>query len=231
MTPVEPLTAAELDVLRGIPSPTIANALERFKVRGNCEGWTTGPVRCLFPELGAVVGYAVTLTVRSAPPIEKPKYPSRKPYWDHIAAYPAPRVVVAQELDQPSVGAFWGEVNANIHRALGCVGVITDGSVRDLDEVRRLGFHFWAAGVQVSHGYARLDDFNQPVTVFGMTVRPGDLIHADQHGAVIIPAEVARQVAAAAKVVEDRERPMIQLCSSPNFSTAKLAELLEHAII
>jgi regulator of RNase E activity RraA len=226
-----PLTTAELDALRHIPSPTIANAIERFKVRGNCDGWTHGPVRCLFPELGAAVGYAVTLTVRSAPPTAKPKYPSRKPYWDHIAAIPAPRIVVVQELDQPPAGAFWGEVNANIHRALGCVGVLTDGSVRDLDEVRRLGFQFWAAGVQVSHGYARIDDFNQPVTVFGLTVHPGDLIHADQHGALVIPAAVAREVAAAAKAVEDRERPMIQLCNSADFSTAKLAGLLENEVI
>jgi regulator of RNase E activity RraA len=226
-----PLTPAELDALRAIPSPTVANALERFNVRGNCDGWTRDPIHCLFPELGAAVGYAVTLTVRSAPPTAKPKYPSRKPYWDHIASVPGPRIVVAQELDQPAMGAYWGEVNANIHRALGCVAVLTDGSVRDLEEVRRLGFHFWAGCVQVSHGYARLEDFNQPVTVFGMTVRPGDLIHADQHGAVVIPAGVAREVAAAARAVEDRERPMIQLCNSKDFSTAKLAELVEHEVI
>jgi regulator of RNase E activity RraA len=223
------LTPDELAELRRFPSPTVANALERFRLRSRCDGVTHIGVQCQYPELGPVVAYAVTLTVRSARPPEGGKSPSRKPYWDYVLTAPAPRIVVAQELDQPPGGSFWGEVNANIHQALGCVGALTDGTVRDLDEVRRLGFHFLSAGVEVSHGYARLEAFNVPVTVFGMAVRPGDLIHADRHGAVVIPAAVARQVADACRAVEEYERPMIQLCQSPEFSTAKLAELMSHA--
>jgi regulator of RNase E activity RraA len=228
MTPTDPLTPDELAELRRYPSPTVANALERFRVRGRCEGVTHLGVRGMFPELGPAVGYAVTLTARSAAPPEGGRYASRKPYWDHVATIPAPRIVVAQELDQPPGGALWGEVNATIHQALGCVGVLTDGTVRDLDEVRRLGFQFWAAGVEVSHGYARLEAFNLPVTVFGMTVHPGDLVHADQHGAVVIPAAVAREVAAACRAVEDYERPMLELCRSREFSTDRLAGLMSN---
>jgi regulator of RNase E activity RraA len=183
----------------------------------------------MFPEIGPVVGYAVTATARSARPAEGGKPASRKPYWDYVLTIPAPRLVVVQELDQPPGGALWGEVNATIHKTLGCVGVLTDGTVRDLEEVSRLGFHFLAAGVEVSHGYARVEGFGQPVTVFGMAVNPGDLIHADRHGAVVIPAAVAREVAAACRAVDDYERPMLQLCRSPEFSPAKLAELMSNA--
>ena len=231
MTNPAPLTPDELAELRRFPSPTVANALERFRVRGRCEGVTHIGVQCQFPELGPVVGYAVTATARSARPPEGGKPASRKPYWDYVLTVPPPRLVVVQELDQPPGGALWGEVNASIHLALGCVGVLTDGTVRDLEEVGRLGFQFWAAGVEVSHGYARVERFGEPVTVFGLAVRPGDLIHADRHGAVVIPAAVARDVAAACRAVEAYERPMLELCRSAEFSTAKLAELMHHGTV
>jgi regulator of RNase E activity RraA len=226
----KPLTHQELDALRRINTPTIANAIEALRVRPRDEDYTSGAIKCMFPEFSAIVGYAVTLTVRSGKPSGEAKALSRKPYWDHIATIPAPRIVVAQELDQPPRGAFWGEVNANIHRALGCVGVITDGGVRDLDEVRALGFYFFAAEVSVSHAYARLEDFNQPVTVGGLRVCPGDLIHADKHGAIAIPEGRAREVIAAAVAVEKYERSMIDLCKSADLSTTRLAELLDGTI-
>jgi regulator of RNase E activity RraA len=107
-------------------------------------------------------------------------------------------------------------VNASLHKSLGSLGVITNGTVRDLEEVRRVGFHFFASGVQVSHGYAHLEDFDVPVEVFGMSVNPGDLLHADQHGAVVIPHEVAHAVAAAARRVETGEKPMLAACRLEN---------------
>jgi 4-hydroxy-4-methyl-2-oxoglutarate aldolase len=127
--------------------------------------------------------------------------------------------------------ARWGEVNSNIHRALGCIGVVTDGTVRDLDEVRALGFHFFAAGIAVSHGYAFPVEFNTPVIVDGMAVSPGDLVHADQHGAITIPIEFARETLKSAGAVERYERPMIQLCKSQEFSTAWLEELLKQPVV
>jgi len=129
-------------------------------------------------------------------------------------------------LDDPAAGAFWGEVNANIHRALGCIGLITNGTVRDLDEVRALNFQFFASGISVSHAFAHLVDFGGPVEIGGLTVRPGDLLHADQHGVVHIPSSIASEVAVASREVEQYERPIIGLCKSKEFTTEKLASLL-----
>jgi regulator of RNase E activity RraA len=131
-----------------------------------------------------------------------------------------------QDLSAVPLGAYFGEVNANIHLALGSNGVITNGTVRDVEEVRRTNFCVFASGMSVSHGYAHLEDFNRPVTVFGMTVRPGDLVHADQHGAVLIPKDIAREVATAAKALDLAEREMIGLCKSNAFSIAALDKLI-----
>src|SRR5262245_20080475 len=128
---VEPLTPDELAELRRIPSPTVANAIERFNCRDRHEGVTGPGVFCAFPEMGPLVGYAATLMVRSATKATATSA-SRKAAWDSVLTVPAPRIVVAQELDRPPRGAFWGEVNASIHKALGCAGLLTDGTVRDL---------------------------------------------------------------------------------------------------
>ena len=226
----KPLSEEEIETLRRITTPTLSNAIERFDIRPKDQGFMDPSIKCVFPEMGAMVGYACTVIVSSAQP-PRGGGPTRKAYWDHLSKYPSPRIIVAHDVDQPPRGAFWGEVNANIHRALGCVGVITDGTVRDLTEVRALGFHFFAPLISVSHAFAHLEDFDQPVTVGGLTVRPGDLIHADQHGALLIPHEIARQVAAAAAEVDQYEKPMISLCKSSQFSTEKLAKLFEGEII
>ena len=228
MKTAERLNPEELERLRTITTPTLANAIERLKLRRNDEGFTSPAIRCFFPELGPIAGYACTAVIRSRHANPQPKYGSRRPYWEHILQRPAPRIAVVQELDQPPAGAYWGEVNSNIHRRLGCVGVITDGTVRDLDEVRALGFPFFASAVSVSHAYAHLEDFNVPVRVGGLDVHPGDLLVADKHGAILIPEGAERQVIAAVGDVERYERPMIDLCKSLEFSIQKLAELLEH---
>jgi regulator of RNase E activity RraA len=225
------LTIEELNLLRTINTPTIANAIELLKIRGRGEGFTREPMRCMFPELGVTVGYAVTATIRSSTPPHSEGGVTLKAYWDHIADYPSPRVVVVQELDQPPAGAWWGEVNSNIHRALGCIGLVTDGTVRDLDEVRPLGFQFIAAGVSVSHVYAHLEGFGKPVAVGGTTVHPGDIVHADKHGAIIIPQTHAREVLKAVLAVERYERPLIQICKSPEFATAELDRLMKSKIV
>lgn len=223
------ITPDELDLLRITNTPTIANAMEKLGIRDRNGGFTRGNVCAMFPDLGVMVGYAVTVTMRS---LKQPaKKMPLKPYWDHIATIPAPRVVVVQDLDEPAVGALWGEVNANIHRALGCIGVVTNGTVRDLDDVQPIGFHFFASGVAVSHVWAYPEDFNKPVTVDGMTVKPGDLIHADKHGAISIPVEHVGALLKAIAAVERYERPMIQLCKSPEFSTAKLEELMKNPVV
>jgi 4-hydroxy-4-methyl-2-oxoglutarate aldolase len=225
------LSPEQLEVLRRFTTPTISNALERLGLHHSLDNQSDGSIRCMFPEFGAIVGYATTATIRSAAPCANPKFPSRKPYWDHVLGYPSPRIAVIEDLDDPPVGAYVGEVNSNIHRALGCIGIITDGCVRDLDEVQALKFPLWARAVAVSHAHCHLEDFEIPVTVGGLRVNPGDLIHADRHGALVIAKELAPRLAAAARAVEDYERPIIQLAKSPDFTTEKLADLLKNEIV
>jgi 4-hydroxy-4-methyl-2-oxoglutarate aldolase len=138
--------------------------------------------------------------------------------------------MVMEDIDQPpGVGAYFGEVQTNIHRRLGCIGVVTNGHVRDLDEVHALGFHYFAGGVCVSHAYVHLIDFGLEVNVGGTSVHSGDLIHADKHGVLLVPKEIAGDIPAAAAKVADREHRVISHCRSPDFSLEELSRLVEVA--
>ena len=215
-----------IDALRKISSPSVANGIETFNVRPRHQGFMSSEIRALFPELGPLVGHAVTALIRAEPQPQQGHRASTYGWWDHVQSIPAPRVIVVHDLDEPrGQGAQWGEVQANIHKALGCVGVVTDGSVRDLDEVRALGFQFVAAHVSVSHAWVHMVDFGLPVKVGGLWVKPGDLIHADQHGVVTIPPEIADRVPEAVAKVEADEREIISLCQAPDFSADRLKEL------
>jgi regulator of RNase E activity RraA len=206
----------------------VANAIETFDARPRTAGYMSSELRALFPELGPLVGHAVTALVRAeAPPLDGHRA-SLFGYWDFIRTIPEPRVIVIHDLDEPrGQGSQWGEVQANIHRALGCAGVITDGSVRDLDEVRALGFQFVAAHVSVSHAYVHLVDFGLPVKVGGLWVKSGDLVHADQHGVVTIPSDLAGRLPDAVARIEALERRIISLCQSPEFSAERLKALYQ----
>jgi len=215
-----------IDALRKISSPSIANAIETFNVRPRNQGFMSSEIRCLFPELGPLVGHVVTAVIRAEPQPLEGHRSSTFGWWDYVLSIPAPRVIVVHDLDEPrGQGAQWGEVQANIHKALGAVGAITDGSVRDLDEVRALGFQFAAAHVSVSHAYVHMVDFGLPVKLGGLWVKPGDLIHCDQHGAVTIPADLVPKVADAVRRVEADERKIIEVCQSREFSADKLKDL------
>jgi regulator of RNase E activity RraA len=218
------LPAAILEALRGYDSPTLANAIETFNVRSRAIGFTRSDIRSIFQDLPPMVGYAVTGRIRSAVPSDQ-QY-SRHPWWDHIISVPPPRIVVLEDLDDPpGLGAFWGEVQANIHRALGCIGTVTNGSVRDLDAVRALPFHYLAGNVAVSHAYVHLVDFGTPVTVGGLTVATGDLLHADRHGALSIPWELAAQLPEVSERIIAKEKVTIDFCHSSDFSVTGLKKL------
>ena len=220
------LTAEELDALRRYSSPSIANAIETFNAVPRNRGFMGPEIRSLFPELGPMAGYAVPAMIRADLTPAEGHRVAPQDWWDYIRTVPPPRILVMQDLDNPRpVGAFWGEVQANLHKALGCVGAISDGGVRDLDEVRRLGFHFFAPHVLVSHAYVHIVKMGLPVQVGGLAVRPGDLLHGDQHGVVHIPDSLARDVARAAAGVEEMERQIIGCCQSPDFSVEKLKEV------
>lgn len=202
------LSAEELEELRRLPTPAIANAIELFDLRPRTAGYMSPDVRCRFPDLGPMIGYAATGIVSAASPHGRRVSPPD--YWEHVLEVPEPRISVFHDLDTPVAGAAWGEVMANVHRALGCVGAVTDGSVRDMDEVRELGFHFFSGHVGVSHGYIHIVDYAIPVTVGGLEVSPGDLLVGDRHGVIQVPLEVARDVPEAARLVEDWEREVIR---------------------
>src|SRR2546428_4474421 len=217
-----PLSSSQIAALRVLSSPSIANAIETFKVRPREAGKVSSECRAVVPDLGPVVGSAVTALIRAEHPAAQQRRASIFSWWDYIQTIPAPRIVVVHDLDQPQgQGAFWGEVQANIHKALGCVGVVTDGSVRDLDEVRRLGFQFCAARVSVSHANVRLVDFGIPVKVGGVWINPGDLLHGDQHGVVVIPHEIAERIPEAAERVAADEQRIIQACRPEGFTVER----------
>ncbi|MBM3500276.1 MAG: RraA family protein [Armatimonadetes bacterium] len=212
----EPLTAAQLEALKQFITPTVSNAIELFGVRRRTEGFMLPGIECRFPELGAMVGYAATVTFRAWEPGASTV--DTAAYYAHVLSMPAPRVLVAQDLDEVPIGALVGEVNSSVHRALGCVGHVTNGGVRDLDECRSIGFHLFSGCVQVAHAYVHLEGFGEPVQVGGVTVSPGDLLHADQHGVCLVPHEVAPHLAEACREMEALERPLIELARSPEFT-------------
>ena len=216
------LTKQELEALANITTPTIANAIEVFNIQPRNVGFMTPDIRCITPELGIMVGYAVTCTIMAERPAPPGRAVPRPDWWDYIATIPEPRVVEVQDLDRQPIGSMWGEVNGSIHKALGCVGTVTDGGVRDLDEVRAMRFHCFASCVLVSHAYVHIVDFGIPVKVGGVVVKPGDLLHGDQHGVSTIPVDIAAQIPEAVAKVEARERPIIEACRAPDFSVEKL---------
>ncbi len=218
------ISNADLDSLRKLTTPTVANAVEVFNLRSRSAGFASPEIRCLFPDLGVMVGFALTARFAAEQPPEKTV--SRYDFWKYVMQIPEPRVVVMQDLDQPpGMGAYFGEVQSTIHRRLGCVGVITNGHVRDLDEVHALSFQYFAAGVCVSHAYVHLVDFGGPVKVGGLVVRSGDLMHADKHGVMNIPKEVAKEIPGAAAQIAEREQQTMAVCKSPDFSLEKLRDV------
>ena len=223
---MESIDPEVLETLKTFNSPTVANAIEIFNLRSRNEGFMNSSIGCLFPDLGVMVGYAATAKIRASNPAAQGTALDPSAHWGKILQVPAPRVVVVQDLDDPpAVGSFWGEVNGNIHRALGCVGVVTDGGVRDLEEVHDLGFHFFARATIVSHAYIHIVETGTPVEVGGVHIQPGDLIHADRHGVQTIPKEIAPKIARAVKQVEDAERPIIEFCKSKDFSVEGLKKV------
>ncbi len=226
------LTLQELNLLRCLSSCQVADALETLDVRLHNEGFTDSSVRCMFPALPPMVGYAVTARMRtSEPPMSGGAYPDRTDWWSYLLTIPAPRVVVLEDLDRrPGLGSCAGDVHAHIFKALGCAGLVTSGAVRDLQAVESYGFPFFARNVAVSRVYYHMLDFGVPVEVGGLKVRPGDLLHGDRHGVISIPDSVARDIASAAARVAALERHVIELADSPNPSLEELREAVQQSI-
>lgn len=214
------LSPALVAELQSVDTPTVCNALELLVPERRGYGFTTAPLVCTRPHLQPMVGVARTATIRSAHPSDLTGAEARAlsdAYYAYIDEGPKPSIIVMQDLDAPrGFGSFWGEVNSSIHKGLGCVGLVTDGGVRDIPDIAE-GFQMLADRIIPSHAHVHVVDFGRPVGVAGMRVRDGDLVHADQHGAVVIPHAVAARVREAADQIIRRERVIIEAARRPGF--------------
>lgn len=198
---------SDMLMLKRWNTPTIYNGWEAY-TRHDCTGgcFNLEETRDFMPQMGPMVGRAVTVVFEPS----NPEHTKHKEAWEqyrrYVASVEGPKIVVLQDLDKPAViGSFWGEVNANAHRALGCVGTITDGAIRDVDEMCNAGFKAIARRMCVGHAYSCPVRWNCPVEVFGCTVLPGQLIHADKHGFLVIPPEDEEQLLKAAAFMDANE--------------------------
>jgi 4-hydroxy-4-methyl-2-oxoglutarate aldolase len=222
----EPVTPPYLEELRALSTCVVASAIETFGVRLRNRGFSDSRLHCMFPEQQAAVGYAATARIRgSDPPMEGRSYYERGAWWDSLLKIPAPRIVVIEDADStPGLGAFIGEVHANILLALGCVALVTNGAVRDLPEVRRSGLQLFAGNVSVSHAYAHVFDFGGTVEIAGLIVQPGELVQGDLHGVQTIPREIAARVPEKAREIMRSRKELTGLCRSKNFSIAEFIQ-------
>jgi 4-hydroxy-4-methyl-2-oxoglutarate aldolase len=229
--PTPLVSSTTLEELQYIGSCAISNAIERFRVRTRNEGFVNSSVRCMFPQFGPRVGYAVTARIRtSSTPVTGHCYFDRIDWWAYVNEMPAPRFLVVQDIDHmPGVGALFGEVHASIAKALGCVAYLTNGSVRDVPAVEASGFQLFAGGVSVSHAYAHIVEFGEPVEIGGLQIKPGDLLHGDQHGIVSIPPAIAADVPQMAHKMAESENELIEFCRSQDFSFDKLTTYIQRA--
>ena len=228
-----PLNEEELAPLRELDTPTVCNTIEMLRPERQGFGYTTDTMVCVDPGLPPLVGYAKTAAIRSTRPSGRSADRTRQArldYFRHVAAAPVPGVAVIQDLDgdRAGYGSFWGEVTSTSLKALGCAGGITDGSIRDVDAIAA-GFQLLARKVVPSRAFVHVVDFECDVNVLGMIVRPGDLVHADRHGAVVVPHDLARAIAGGAGLVARRERIILDAARGPGFTVDALARAMEEA--
>jgi 4-hydroxy-4-methyl-2-oxoglutarate aldolase len=212
--------------LRKIDTCSVANAIENHEVRLRNEGFIQPGIRCQFPAMAPMVGYAVPVKIRcSTPSPEGHPYKDRTDWWNYILKIPAPRVVVIQDVDTtPGLGAFIGEMHATILKTLGCVGAITNGTVRDLPAVAEMGFQLFASGTSVSHAYVHVVEIGREVTIGGLKIQPGELLHGDQHGVVSVPPELAAKIPETVAGNRERERKLMALCQGQDLELQTLRD-------
>jgi 4-hydroxy-4-methyl-2-oxoglutarate aldolase len=213
------LTPEQLAELRAMDSPTIANAIEAFKVRDDTQGFLGMDLPCQTPEFGVMLGYAVTATANSMTPARPRSREGHFKLFEAIAQAPQPSVLVIKEVGPKGTHAcFLGDVIATIATRLGGIGVVTNGGVRDLDGVRPLGFHVFSPGFVVAHGTFNVEEVGLPVEISGTVIQPGDLLHGDASGVTTIPLEIADQVYAECLRVRERETALKDFVRSKEFT-------------
>lgn len=212
-----------LNLLKSVDTPTICNAIEVAQGKRGFDQFTRRTVLASAPDGGAIVGYARTATIASRAPSDEPAdiiRTRRMAYYRYMADAPKPGIAVIEDVDgDAATGAYWGEVNTWVHKGFGLSGALTNGLMRDLGDLAP-DFPVIAGSVGPSHSFVHVRDFDKPVTVFGLTVTPGDLIHADRHGAVVIPESIIDQLAVAIKKMQVTERLVLDAARSPGFDFA-----------
>jgi regulator of RNase E activity RraA len=224
------VTKEQFDFLRSIDTPTVCNLLEMVAPERRGFGYTVKHLHCPFPDLPPMVGFAKTVTIKTkdAVPLGQASYMDKRlDYLDYVAAQPVPSVVVIEDIDGEHVGygAFWGEVQANLHKALGCLGTITNGSIRDIPMIPP-DFQMLAGSISPSHAYVHVVDFAVPVNVHGMAVTSHDLIHADRHGAVVVPLDTIPAMVPALDKISKQEARIIQAARAPGATAATIKAAL-----
>ena len=219
------LATEVLAALKAVDTPTICNAIELVEGKRRNTGFTRATVIAADPMLPPMVGFALTARIRSdRPASEDPTVvrARRLDYYRYLASNTRPRLVVIEDHgEEPGIGAFWGEVNVAIHKGLGLQGVLTNGSIRDLGAIDP-GFHLLAGSIGPSHAFVHVTGFDTQVTVFGLDIGPGDLIHADRHGAVIIEPGIETELPRAIDLVTRKEAPILKAARSPDFDITRL---------
>lgn len=201
------LSHTELLELKRWNTPTIYNGWEQITKHNPAkEGINLEETRDFMPQMGPMIGYAITLVIEPSNISHKQNKTGWTEYRQYVASVPGPKILVIQDLDKPGTyGSFWGEVSSNLHRALGCVGTITDGAIRDVDEMTNAGFKALARRLCVGHAFNAPVRWNCEVEVFGTNVKPGQLIHADKHGFLCIPEEDEKDLLDAARFMDSNE--------------------------
>ncbi|MCG7630225.1 RraA family protein [Epibacterium sp. MM17-32] len=221
------MTPDLLTLLRQVDTPTVCNAIEVAEGKRGFDAFTRGTLLASAPEAPAMVGYARTAKIAAvAPPSEPPEVikARRMAYYKYMAEAPAPAVTVIEDLDYPNaIGAYWGEINTTVHKGFGISGALTNGVMRDLGDLPE-GFPVVAGSIGPSHGFVHVREIDTPVEIFGLTVAPGDLVHADRHGALVIPPAVIPMLAEAITKLLETEKLVLEPAKAPGFDFETFAE-------
>ena len=225
-----PKTEGELiEYFKTVDTPTLANAVEVLNIRRRQEGFTPCDIRCIFPEFGRMCGWAATAQVETITEANAHDPTGFQQLFHAVDETRKPTVVVFQELGaRPEYAVHCGEIVATVLSRLGAVGMITDGGVRDLPEVRAVRFHLFARGAAASHARFRIVRVGVPVQILGMTVQPGDFLHGDENGVLQVPAEHVAKLPAAVDAVRAAEQPLLEFARGPNFDIDQLVARFLH---
>jgi hypothetical protein len=223
-----PFTAADLEILKRWDTPTICNGLELVAPERRAIGFTVEPMVTADRKLLPIVGLARTGMIRAKEPPRGP-IPPREDWYDYVAAQDLPTIAALQDIDdRPGYGAFWGEVQSTVHLALGVAGCVTNGSFRDVDMLAP-GFQIIGGRIGPSHAHVHMVQMRCEVNVFGMLVTHDDVVHADYHGAVVIPADAVRKLPDAIELISRREKVILDMARAEGFTSAKMRDALKRA--